>query len=156
MTTTQTIVKLSAGEKTMPKILFIDLEALREKFEEALLKAGFQVEVHISSGTAAKIIDGGGGELKKFDLFITEHFVRTPTNWTDEETELGTRTGRAVVRRVHAVRPEVPIIILTHMNDHDERDRNKKLPNVWFFRKEEISPEMFVRAVQDICKIYGI
>ena len=55
----------------MPNILFIDPEIYQDNFKEALLQAGFKVEVHTRGGTAAEIIDGEGNELEKFDSIIT-------------------------------------------------------------------------------------
>lgn len=142
----------------MPNILFIDpnpyVDGYRgvKKFKEALLQAGFQIEIHTSGGTAARIIDGMGDKLEEFDLIITEHFVLTPLNWTDEETSFGTRFGHAVVQRVHTVRPKVPIIILSVLRDDIEQERLNALKgqNVYFRRKQETSPEQLVALVHGV------
>ena len=121
----------------------------------------------IISTVAIKFIECRGN-LDDIDLVITEHIMLTPEQFEDGVNgdvgtcEFGTRVAREIIRRIRLNRPvrigqpRLPIIILSCVIDVDEIKRNGRLPDVFYFRKDQTSPDQLVVAVIELLEMYAV
>ncbi len=79
-----------------------------------LKEAGFRVTTAPGVDEALQIVDTN----REFDLFVLDVMMPPSANvsqFSDEHTATGTRTGFALAEELHRKRPDVPIVLLSNI-----------------------------------------
>lgn len=127
-------------------ILFIDDEEARTRpWVEELREADFEVEVLSSADEARRALEAPGpARCVVLDLMIPAD-GKVP----DRETAYGTRTGLWLLRRFRETHAEVPVVVLTNVDDPGVEDAVLDL-GASYRRKRDCGPTSLVELIRSL------
>lgn len=79
---------------------------------------------------------------------IIDLMLPTGKTFTAEETELGTRTGKALISKLQEIDKEIPIIILSVVRDSDIMDWVKEEKGITYLIKSKTLPRDLLAKVR--------
>jgi len=95
-------------------ILFIDNEEARTRpWVDELTEAGLQVEVLSSADDARRALDAADPP----QCVVLDLMIPADGEVPDRETAYGTRTGLWLLQRFRRIHAEVPVVVLTNVDD---------------------------------------
>lgn len=121
-------------------ILFVDDESRYVDSYIQELKSpphNYEVEYYNEVDTALEFL---GSHLDQIELLILDIILPPGSAFEDVDTESGLRTGVAFFERARAMRPDLPVIILTNVSDEQVREGFISKDKCTYLRKEDYYP----------------
>jgi DNA-binding response OmpR family regulator len=130
-------------------ILFVDDERRHiDSYTDDLTRSGYDVVYRPGVDNAVHYFDANSAEIR---LVILDLMMSPGKTFENVDTDDGLRTGVHFYYRVREKVPELPVIILTNVNEDDVRAIFEGDENCWYFEKEHYLP---YEITQEVKRIY--
>jgi len=113
-------------------LLVEDEDQVREVSARLLKRAGYSVAEHKNGQSALKDFENN---VRDFDVLVTDMMM----------PGMG---GRELARRIHSLRPELPIVFMSGYTDHEEL-RNTLLDSRALFIEKPFTPELLLSKLRE-------
>ena len=128
-------------------ILFIDNEEARTRpWVDALREAGFEVEFLTSADAARQTLDAADPPPL---CVVLDLMIPADGEVPDRETSYGTRTGLWLLQRFRERNSQVPVVMLTNVDDPSVEDAVRDLDAV-YQRKRDCGPAKLVELIRSL------
>ncbi|HEX9734790.1 MAG TPA: response regulator [Thermoanaerobaculia bacterium] len=125
-------------------ILFIDNEEARiRSWVDELNEEGFQVEVLSSADAARHALDAADPP----QCVVLDLMIPADGEVPDRETAYGTRTGLWLLQRFRKIHGQVPVVVLTNVDDPGVEEAVISLAAV-YRRKRDCGPARLVELIR--------
>jgi CheY-like chemotaxis protein len=125
-----------------------DIKSFTRPYYEELCDEGYkdQIATFVEPDSALKYFKKHHTDLS---CAIIDLMLPTGKSFSPEETELGTRTGKALITELQTIDEKIPIIILSVVRDHDIMDwvEEKKIT---YLTKSKTFPRDLLAKVREI------
>ncbi len=127
-------------------ILFIDDEKARTRpWIDELTEAGFQVQVLSSADAARRALDAA----EPPQCVVLDLMIPADGEVPDRETAYGTRTGLWLLQRFRKIHAQVPVVVLTNVDDPGVEEAVTSLGAV-YRRKRDCGPGKLVELIRSL------
>ncbi len=127
-------------------ILFIDNEEARTRpWVDELREAGLQVRFISSADAALQALEA----IEPPECVVLDVMIPADGAVPDLETAYGTRTGLWLLQRFRAIHSQVPVVVLTNVNDPGVEQSVTEL-NAVYKQKRDCGPTMLLTLVRSL------
>lgn len=127
-------------------ILFVDNEEARTRpWVDELREAGLQVEVLSSADDARRELDAD----EPPQCVVLDLMIPADGEVPDRETAYGTRTGLWLLQRFRKTHAQIPVVVLTNVDDPGVEEAVVDLDAV-YRRKRECGPTRLVKLIRSL------
>lgn len=123
-----------------------DIKSFTRPYVEELRDEGYEKEIKdfVEPDSALEYFKKHHAEVS---CAIIDLMLPTGKTFSPEETELGTRTGKALITRLQEIDKEIPIIILSVVRDRDIMDWVKE-KGITYLTKSKTFPRELLAKVE--------
>lgn len=125
-----------------------DIKTFVRSYYEELTDAGYKISKFEEPDSA---LDNFKDHHKEFSCAIIDLMLPTGKTFTADETELGTRTGKSLINKLRETSSQIPIIILTLVDDAEVVDWATQ-EGITYMTKPDTLPKDLLNKVNELVK----